>query len=121
MQQVLLDTNFIITCIKQKIDFFDDLKFKGYEIIIPKQVLEELKKLAGKKGTASAISEFAIKYLKTEKFKTIDLKNNQVDEAIIDYAKAHESTIIATLDYDIKYKINNPRMVIMGRKKLEIV
>jgi len=121
MQQVLLDTNFIITCIKQKIDFFDDLNFKGFEIIIPKQVIEELKKLSLKKGTAHSISEFALKYLKTEKFKTINLANKQVDEAIIDYAKTHEAVVIATLDYDIKYKINNPRMVIKGMKKLDIV
>lgn len=121
MQQALLDTNFIITCIKQKIDFFDDLKFKGFQIIIPKQVIEELKKLSSKKGTAHSISEFALKYLKTEKFVTVDLKNKQVDEAIIDYAKEHPSVTIATLDYDIKYKVNNPRMVIKGRKKLEIL
>ncbi len=43
MGQVLLDTNFILNCINQKIDFFEDLA--GYKIIIPQEVINEIKKI----------------------------------------------------------------------------
>jgi len=121
MQQALLDTNFILTCIKQKIDFFEDLQFRGIQILIPEQVINELKKLSSKKGTASSISEFALKFLRPNTFKTVDLKNNHVDEAIMDFAKENPAVIIATLDKDLKFKVNNPYLVIRGRKKLQII
>ena len=45
MKQVLLDTNFILTCVKQKIDFFEEIYLMGIEILIPEKVIEEIKKL----------------------------------------------------------------------------
>ncbi|HLC78098.1 MAG TPA: PIN domain-containing protein [Candidatus Nanoarchaeia archaeon] len=125
MQQALLDTNFIITCIKQKIDLFEELQFRGISIIIPKQVIEELKKLSSKKGEAADVSEFALKYLKTGNFEEVNLPinhfHNKVDEAIMDYAEKNPSLIIATLDKRIRMHLDNPHIVIRGRKKLDIL
>ena len=117
MPQTLLDTNFILTCIKQKIDFFEELGFKGLEILIPKQVITELEELSKQ----SLRAKLALKMLKTGKFTTIDLKSKNVDQGIITYSKANPRTIIATLDQEIKKKTRNSKLVIMGRKKLEIL
>ncbi len=45
MKKVILDTNFIVTCVKQKIDFFEDIKLQGIKILIPKQVIKETENL----------------------------------------------------------------------------
>ena len=45
MKQVILDTSFILTCVKQKIDFFEELKFMGVKVLIPRQVIRELKNM----------------------------------------------------------------------------
>ncbi len=113
-KQVLLDTNFIMTCIKQKIDFFEELPMRGLHIIIPEEVIAELVKLK---------QNSAIKLLDTEKdnFKQISLTGKNVDNAIINYARLHKSLIIATLDRGIRIKIKNKKINIKNRKTLEIV
>ena len=112
--KILLDTNFILTCIRQKIDFFEDIYLMGMHIIIPKEVIKELEKLK---------KESALKLLRKEKgkFKRIFLSGKNVDNSIIRYAKENPSVIIATLDKGLKTKIKNKKMIIRGRKKLEII
>jgi uncharacterized protein len=114
MKQVLLDTNFIITCIKQKIDFFDEIPLMGIQIIIPDKVIQELEKL--KKSSALILLENV-----NDKFKIIPLKGKNVDNSIINYAKENPNIIIATLDEGIQHKIRNKKMIIVDRRKLEII
>ncbi|MBU0958959.1 MAG: hypothetical protein KKB31_03360 [Nanoarchaeota archaeon] len=112
MKQVLLDTSFIMTCVRQKIDFFRDLELMGLEVVIPKQVVKELER---KKA------ELALKVIKSYRFKSADLKQNYVDKGLMNYGKNHPGAIIATLDADLKKKILNTKIVIRGKKKLEIL
>lgn len=112
MNKILLDTNFIITCVKNKVDFYEELYMGGYDIIIPDEVLIELKNLGNK-----AILDF----LSKKKFKKIKLNSKNVDNGIVNYAKENPEITIATLDREMKAKIRNPKMVIRSRKKLEIV
>ena len=116
MKQVLLDTNFILTCIKQKIDFFEDLKLRGIEIIIPEQVIGEIHGLSNSKEEA----KIALKLLQKNKFKKADLKTKNVDKGIIKYAK-DKTILVGTLDREIKKGVKNPKLLIRGKKKLEIV
>jgi len=112
MKQILLDTNFILTCIKQKIDFFEYLNLEGYSIIIPEEVIKELEKLK---------KEFALKLIESSKFKKISLKGRIVDNSIIKYAKENPEIIIATLDRGIQKKIKNRKMIVRNKKQLEII
>jgi uncharacterized protein len=114
MKQILLDTNFILTCIKQKIDFFEEITLIGIPIIIPEEVITELKKLK---------QEQALRLLENEKdkFQKIKLEGKNVDNAIIKYAKENQEIIIATLDREIKTKVKNRKMIIRDKKQLEII
>lgn len=114
MRQILLDTNFILSCMKQKIDFFEELYLMGIQIIIPEQVINELEKLR---------KESALKLFEKEsgKFKKLFLSGKIVDNSIIRYAKENPDLMIATLDRDIQKKIKNKKMIIRNRKKLEII
>ncbi len=112
MKKVLLDTSFILTCIKQKINFFEDLKHMGIKVIIPKQVQGELRGV-DKSGVA-------FKIIDQNEFIEIDLKNKNVDQGIIDYGKKNMDVFIATLDRGIKKKIENSVVIIREKSRLEI-
>ena len=123
MKKALLDTNFILTSVKQKIDFFEEIKLMGIQIIIPKQVINELERITKSKQKLhnKEIAKLSLKLLEKERFKKIDLKLKNTDNGIINFAKKNPKAIIATLDKGIKSKIKNNKLVIRGKKKLEIL
>ena len=123
MKQAILDTNFILTCIRQKIDFFEQLESEGLKIIIPKQIIREIEKITSSKQKLHfrENAKSALKLLKKSNFKKIDLKTKPVDAGLIKFAKENPKIIIATLDREVKKKIQNPNLIIRGKKKLEII
>lgn len=123
MRYVILDTNFILTCLKQKIDFFEEIKFLGLRIIIPKPVIKELEGIAksDKKYHEKEDAKLALKLLEQSKFEKRGLDLGSVDSGIIKAAKADKELILATLDRRINSLTRNPRLVIKGKKKLEIL
>ena len=124
MKQVLLDTNFIVACARQKIDFFRELPLMGLEILVPRQVYNELELLSKSKDGAYVRedADLALKLLNRNRFTTIKLRrNNNVDRGIIEFANENPDVIIATLDKELKEQIKNRKLVIKGTKKLELV
>jgi rRNA-processing protein FCF1 len=121
MKFTLLDTNFILSCIRKKIDFFNDIKFLGLKIIIPIQVINELENLTLKgKLKFREESKLALNILKKNSFEKVDLNIKNVDNGIVKLAKEHEDYIIATLDKGIQSKIKNNKLIIRGEKEIEI-
>jgi|TARA_B100001971_G_C18256434_1_gene582560 rRNA-processing protein FCF1 len=127
MKITILDTNFILTCVKQKIDFFEEIKFMGMEILIPKQVINELKKVVNskKKLHFRKDAELSLKLLEKEKnsFKKIDLLKygKNTDKRLKNFTEKNKNIIIATLDRELKNKIKNPKLVIREKNKLEVI
>lgn len=115
MKQALLDTNFILTCIKQKIDFFEDLQFLGLKILIPIQVIRELK------GIKKPEVKLSLKLLERNNFEEIDIGKGHVDKKILEYVKNKPEILIATLDKELQKKLKNRKITIREEKKLEIV
>jgi rRNA-processing protein FCF1 len=121
MKFTLLDTNFILSCIRKKIDFFNDIKFLGLKIMIPIQVINELENLTLKgKLKFREESKLALNILKKNSFEKVDLNIKNVDNGIVKLAKEHEDYIIATLDKGIQSKIKNNKLIIRGEKEIEI-
>ena len=121
MKQVILDTSFILTAIKNKIDFIEEITFRGLTPMVPEQVINELKKIieSKKKLKFKDDSQLAIKIL--SKTKRVDIKNDYVDEGLMDYAEQNKTAIIATMDKELKSKIQNQKLVIRSKKRLELV
>ncbi|MBA7617187.1 hypothetical protein ES703_24499 [subsurface metagenome] len=123
MKKAILDTNFILTCVKQKIDFLDEIKFMGIMILIPEEVLNEIKKImnSGKKLHFRENARLALKILNKNRFKKIKLDTTDVDKGLVIFAKKNKDVIVATLDKKLKEKIKKPKLVIRGKKKLEVI
>jgi len=124
--KIILDTSFILTCIKQKIDFnnlANNLFDEKIIWIIPKEVINELQTFEKRKGEKFKDKEsasLALKIIKITPHKTINLPTKKVDEGIIRYAKRNQA-IIATLDKEIKQKFSGKILTIRGKKSLEII
>ena len=112
MRQAILDTSFILSCVKQKIDFFHEIEMMGIKIIIPEQTIDELMGLG---------AQLALNIVQKNKFQLVKIPGKDADSAIIKFAKENPEAIIATLDLDLKRKIKNHKMIIRGKKKIEVL
>jgi rRNA-processing protein FCF1 len=122
MKYAVLDTNFILSCIRKKIDFFEKIPQMGLQIIIPLQVMDELRKFSFQgRGNLKQEAKLSLALLENQEFKRIDLYNKNVDNGIIRLAEKNSNYIIATLDRAIKVKTKNQNLVIRGEKELEII
>lgn len=125
MEKIIFDTNFILACIKGKIDFVSELP--GYEFLLPEQVLKELGKISTDKKKRVAERELAstsLSFINTfmNRFKVIRLEKKFVDAGFL-RLNVGETLIIATLDNQLKRTLKGKFkfLIITKRKKLEIV
>jgi len=122
MKYAVLDTNFILSCIRKKIDFFTDIPLMGMKIIIPLQVMDEIRKFSRQgRGNIKQEAKLALVILENQEFKRVDLYSKNVDNGLIRLAEKNTNYIIATLDKQIKNKTKNPNLVIRGEKELEVI
>jgi rRNA-processing protein FCF1 len=112
MRRVILDTSFILSAVRNKIDFFEKLEHEGFQIIVPKQVIQELKGLGAK---------LALKIMEKNKFQILGIEGRDADNAIISFAKKNPRAVVATLDAGLKKKIKNSKLVIRQKKRLEVI
>jgi len=119
--EVLLDANFIISCILKKIDFKSQLEEKGFKIVVPREVIQELKDLKFRKGMSheerTAIN-VALEIFSSKKIKKIGFGENKVDDMLI--KKGKEGVYIATLDKEIKRQIPNKVIIIDAKKEIAL-
>ena len=121
MKQVILDTSFILTAVRQKIDFFSDFQNMALQVLIPEQVIREINSLSSTgKGNSKSNAALALRILDSHSFKTVSLPGKNTDNAIVNFAKENPETLVATLDKEIKYKIKNSKLIIRQKKKLQI-
>ena len=116
-----MDTSFILSAVRNKIDFFDEL-FE-YKIFIPEEVLREIKSFAvsDKKKRFKEDAELALKILSKKKFELVKLPHKHVDKGLISLAKDDKYFIIATLDRGIKKHFKNRILTVRNEKSLEFV
>lgn len=120
---VLLDTSFIVSCVKRRIDFFDELSTLGFRVVVPKEVLQELKDLKMKKGVARPTREaidVAFEMIESNKdVKTKSIGGRYVDEGLIEKGKA--GAYVATLDSEIKHAVPNIIVIDSAKNGLKVV
>jgi len=115
--KIILDTNFIISCILKRIDFIEQLTEKGFRIVVPREVIEELKdlRLSNRVSHEERVAiNVALELLEKKEIKKIKLGKMRVDDGLI--KKGKEGIYIATLDAVIKRQVPN-RIVILDSKK----
>ncbi|MBI2632307.1 hypothetical protein HYW75_04855 [Candidatus Pacearchaeota archaeon] len=117
--EVILDSNFIISCIKRKINFLEDLENLGFKVLLPKEVYQELKDLRQKVSHNERNNiDIALSLIEKNKIKKIRLGNKIVDEGLIE--KGKKGCYVATLDSGIKRAISNKVIISEAKNSLII-
>ncbi len=114
--EVLLDTNFVISCVLKRIDFVEELKNLGFTPIIPREVFQELKDLLKNSKTSHAeraAIDVVFEIIEKEKLKKTKIGGINVDEGLI--SKGKTGIHIATLDSGIKNKV--PNLILISNAK----
>lgn len=119
--EAILDTNFIISCLRRKIDFIGRLREEGFSVKVPREVLQELKDLK-KKGNGSRENRFiidmALKMFDNNKeISKVGFGQGTVDEGLIKMGK--KGVYIATLDAAVKRAV--PNKIVISDAKNDIV
>lgn len=119
--KIILDTNFLIYCAKNKLDYIEELGNlinEGFDLVVPKQVINELEKLRDDKlkkvsGKDKSAADLALKLLGHNKVKIIDISGKSVDDSIVNLAKEDNKNIVATLDRKMRH--NLPRVILINK------
>ncbi|MBU0957354.1 MAG: hypothetical protein KKF56_00940 [Nanoarchaeota archaeon] len=121
--EVLIDTNFILSALKKKIQIFEEFDRLDFDVVIPEQVIDEIKKLLGNKEKSYAdreVCSVALQLIDKKNVKIIKLNKKYVDAGIIDYCSKN-SCFVATLDKELKMKLRGVRFVIIRGGGFEVV
>ena len=117
--EVLLDSSFIVSCIKKKIDFITQLEEQGFKVLIPREVLQELKDLRLKCPTEERKAiDLAFEIIEKRDLKKISLGKRSVDQGLIEKGKA--GYFIATLDRGIKTEINHKVIIFNAQNRIGV-
>lgn len=129
MIRVFLDTNFIVSCLRKKIPFLDEIDRVcnfGYVLFIVPQVLEELEELSKDKDEKRADRETAklgLKILEKAidegKVGLLDAKGENVDDAL--FGVCEEDDILATLDKELKKRLGCRLITLRQGSHLELL
>lgn len=136
MIKVILDTNFLIYCAKEKLDYKEEIEKilnQGYQLVVPMQVVAELKRVSEKKkekiplekrkpkyrrttGKDKVAANLALTLLKHNNIKLIEAIGKTPDSAIINYSKENSGSIVATLDKEMRTKLERVILISKGNK-----
>jgi rRNA-processing protein FCF1 len=124
--RVLLDTNFLLTCAKQKVDFAsliaEQIEEK-LEWIVPEEVIAELEDLSTRKemkGKDKDAAKLALVLADKMSYELVRLNNKNVDVGIANFIKGKLITL-ATLDKGLKKRVDNTLIVISDKRQVKIV
>jgi rRNA-processing protein FCF1 len=120
MMEVLLDSSFIISCIRERIDFLSQLEGQGFKVVVPREVMQELKDLRKKSSLSHedrVAIDVAFEIIENNKLKKTKIGGKKVDEGLIN--KGREGVYVATLDAVIKREIPNKIIINKSRKFVE--
>ncbi|MEK6858391.1 MAG: hypothetical protein AABX53_00570 [Nanoarchaeota archaeon] len=115
--EVLLDSSFIVSCLKKKIDFLTQLEEQGFTVKVPHEVFEELRDLRLKSPRAERESiDIALALFESRGVKKMKLGKGRVDEGLIE--KGKRGVYIATLDREIKRSVPNVIVLFDAEKRV---
>lgn len=121
MREAILDTSFVMDCVKEKVDFFDYFEKDGVKPIIPQEVIQEIERLSNESETKKIrdSAQLAKKMIEKNGFESPSIGKGHVDSKIKNLAKEKPASFLATMDKDLKYAVNNRKIVLKNGSKIE--
>jgi len=105
--KILLDTSFLISALKYKLRWDEELK--GHQLYVLDNILDELEKLKKRKKEINLI----LRLLKRNKVNTLKAKKPNADDALV----AEKNYAIATQDKELKQRLKGKKIITIRQKK----
>ena len=119
--EVVLDSSFIVSCVKRNIDFVGKLRGLGFKVLLPREVMQEIKdlKLKTKAREDKVDVELALQILNENKdIKKMTIGTGRVDNELIKLGKA--GAYVATLDNFIRRSVPNRVVINNAKNNIEV-
>jgi rRNA-processing protein FCF1 len=122
--KIIFDTNFLIYCAREKLDYIENISNiinEDYELVVPIQVINELEKLRDdslKKvnGKDKAAAALALDLLEHNNVKSVNLPGKDVDASIIKLSRENSKNIVCTLDREMRKILGRIILINKGKK-----
>lgn len=116
--KVILDTNFLIDCLRFKVDVKSELA--GNELFILDSVVFEIGKIMERRTKESSLARLALEFIAKNNFKMLETGKKDADESLIKYSKEYA---IATHDRALKNKLKKlgAKLIYIRQKKYLVV
>lgn len=113
--KVILDTNFLIDCIRFKIDIESELM--GNEMFVLESIIYEIEKITKRRTKESSLAKLALNYIKRKGLKILKSKEKDTDLSLLKYSK--KGYAIATQDKILKNKLKKEggKVIYIRQKK----
>ena len=99
--KIILDTNFLIDCIRFKIDIESELI--GNEMFVLESIVFEIEKITKRGTKESSLAKIALDFIKRKGLKVLKSKEKNTDVSLLKYNK--QGYAIATQDRILKNKL----------------
>ncbi|VVB78885.1 PIN domain protein [uncultured archaeon] len=122
--KIILDTNFLIYCAREKLDYMEEIAEminEGYDLVVPLQVIRELQQLRADKwkkvsGKDKNAADLALQIIDAKKIKKVEATGKTVDEAIVNLSREDAKNIVCTLDREMRFTLGRVILVSKGKK-----
>ena len=116
--KIILDTNFLIDCIRFKIDIKSELA--GNDLFVLDSVIFEIGKIAKRGTKESSLAKLALEFIAKNNLKLLETGKKDVDESLLAYSKNYT---IATHDRVLKNKLKKlgAKLIYVRQKKYLVV
>lgn len=125
MKTIILDTNFLVECAKNKIDIQAELTRVldfSFEIAILDRTMEELEDIIERGTKEGLAAKLAMTILMTKRVTILPTEGGHTDKLLIE--KADENHIVATMDKALKQQLKKKKqdvVIIRGKNRLAVV
>lgn len=115
--EAILDGSFMLNAMRNKIDFISQLENEGFKVVVPREVMQEMKDLREKAKTPDRVLiDLIFQMVEQRDVKKIGLGKDRVDLQLIKLGKAGK--YIATTDAAIKRSVKNRIGINIAGKKI---
>jgi uncharacterized protein len=122
MSRVVIDTNFLLECVRNKVDLFEEFLHRGDRVLIPKEVILEIERL--RDGTKALKfreeANLALKLIKSGDYEEVSAPGRYVDLGLKKFCRENPEVVLATMDKFLKKAVKNRKLVLRNKKKLEL-
>ena len=113
--KIILDTNFLIDCIRFKIDLKSELR--GNEIFVLDSIIFEIENVIERETKESKLAKLSLEFIRQNNIKTLKSEQKNTDVALIEHSK--QGYVIATHDRVLKNKLKEAgaKLIYVRQKK----